>query len=416
MVTLNFEFDQAFEHFFQQLRQVADPMPPLVVAWSGGLDSSVLLHALKQYTSRLSIPVSLSSVHVNHGLNESADQWQQHCEQLAQVWQVEHQTLRLDLKDGANIEARARAARYQALANILADQACLLTAHHQQDQAETVLARLLKGAGIQGLSGMRLFRPLGVYPNKPNQLLGRPLLNVSQAALQDYAKRSGLVWVTDPMNNDQHYERVFMRETLWPVLNQRYSDPAQSITMSARLLQAHLELLAEYQQQDWQAWSPSPQQFDWKILSQFSWPRQQALIARWFDEFHGLRLRQHHWQWFAQQVGSAANDKHPQTQVAGKPMQRYRNHIYYPAQAPMFHLRFDEPLALQTWLIKHWPWVGSDFTVPQCPLLLRNRTPTDAFGGESLKKWFQNRGVPPWLREAWPVVENEQGCYMLGVN
>jgi tRNA(Ile)-lysidine synthase len=97
-------------------------------------------------------------------------------------------------------------------------------------------------------------------------------------------------------------------------------------------------------------------------------------------------------------------------------MQRYRNHIYYPAQAPIFHLKFDNSLALQSWLEQNWPWQLSDHSVLHFPLVLRNRIATDLFGGVSLKKWFQSRGVPPWLREAWPVVENEQGCYLLGVN
>lgn len=420
MVTLSSELNQAFQQFFQQLNQTTDVPPPLLVAWSGGLDSTVLVHALRHYVFANKLPNDFSTVHVNHGLSPSANAWQQHCELLARQWRIPHKTLVLSLDLGANIEARARRARYQALALHGAQQACLLTAHHQQDQAETLLARLFQGAGIQGLSGMSSLRPLhSVSDNIPDksQWLGRPLLTVSQQALCDYASAHQLTWVTDPMNSDTHYERVFMRTELWPVLATRYQQPAASIAKTAQLLQQTSALLAEYQRLDWHAWSQSAQSFDWPYLLSMSWPRQQALIARWFDTYHGLSLRGQHWQWFQQQAFVAEPKRHPQILVAGLPMQRYQSRIYYPAIAPVFDMPITDYAQLQDWVNEHWP---IEFNVPErlyvFPLRLRNRKAGDNFSGVSLKKWFQSRGIAPWLREAWPVVENEQGCYLLGVN
>ncbi len=420
MVTLSSELNQAFQQFFQQLNQTTDVPPPLLVAWSGGLDSTVLVHALRHYVAANKLPNDFSTVHVNHGLSPLANDWQQHCELLANQWQIPHKTLFLNLDAGANLEARARRARYHALALHCSEQACLLTAHHQQDQAETLLARLFQGAGIQGLSGMSSLRPLhSVSNNIPDksQWLGRPLLTVSQQALCDYASENQLTWVTDPMNSDTHYERVFMRSELWTVLAKRYQYPTASIAKTAQLLQQTSALLTEYQNLDWQAWSQNALSFDWPYLLNMSWPRQQSLIARWFDTHHCLSLRRQHWQWFQQQAFVAEPKRHPQILVSGLPMQRYQSRIYYPAIAPVFDIPITDYAQLQEWVNGHWP---IELNVPEdlyvFPLRLRNRKASDNFSGVSLKKWFQSRGVAPWLREAWPVVDSKAGCFLLGVN
>ncbi|SFR50456.1 tRNA lysidine(34) synthetase TilS [Thiomicrospira sp. ALE5] len=415
MVTLSSDLNQAFEQFIHQFRLISDPMPPVVVAWSGGLDSTVLLHALQQFTQSKSLPIKLSSIHVNHGLSPLALEWQQHCEQLAQRWGIAHQSIQLNLTPGRNLEAHAREARYKTMAACIPESVCLLTAHHQQDQAETFVAKLMQGAGLQGLTAMQMLQPL-VYGGE-KQWLGRPLLGIGRQNLLDYAKAFQLSWVEDPMNMDTHFERVYLRQRLWPVLAERYDKPIQNIAKSAGWLQQTQALLVEYQQQDWQAWAPEPKCFDWGFLSDMSWPRQQALIARWFDEYHGLRLRQPHWQWLLTQARSASMQRHPQIQIAGQPMQRYRHKIYYPAVAPRFDVTFTDLAALQAWCNVHWPiplTLACDQDI--FPVRLRNRHIDDVFGGERLKKWFQRHSVPPWLRDGWPVLQSQQGCSLLGVN
>lgn len=400
----------AIAQFLIELKGHPQSVDCLVVAWSGGLDSSVLLHALNQ----ASCPFKLSSIYVNHGLSKQATDWQVHCEQLAQEWQIPHQSISIDLHSGSNLEARARELRYACLQEHLPQQACLVTAHHQQDQAETVLARLFQGAGIQGLTGISQLRPLTNHASASG-LLGRPLLDVSQQAILDYALHFDLIWVDDPMNQESSYERAFMRRTLWPVLSMRYSDPAAKIAYSANLLQQTQSLLADYLQTDWQAWSHSAYWFDWAFLQEFSWPRQQALVARWFDYYHGLVLRATHWQWLKKQVFTADSQRHPKIMIARQAAQRYRTRVYYPAQPHFFSESFRHLEDLQAWLEQHWPLpVNLEGMVIEGPITIRNRHASDGFGGEGLKKWFQQQGVPPWLRASWPVLETKQGQVLLG--
>lgn len=192
------------------------------VALSGGVDSTVLLHALSQ----LQLDAPLHAVHVNHGLQSAAEDWVVHCRQLCQQLKVPLVTITVDAKpaEGESPEAVARHARYRAFESQLSDGDQVFTAHHQQDQAETFLLRALRGSGPRGLAAMRPARPLGV-----GQLL-RPLLEVSQQALIDYAEAQQLSWVEDPSNQWLDADRNFLRRQILPLLNQRW--PAAAATLS----------------------------------------------------------------------------------------------------------------------------------------------------------------------------------------
>ncbi|MEJ2621844.1 MAG: tRNA lysidine(34) synthetase TilS, partial [Candidatus Thiodiazotropha sp.] len=194
------------------------------LALSGGLDSCVLLHLLHQLSPQLTYP--LKAIHVHHGLQADADRWQRHCETLCADYAIPLISLELDLqsKRGQSLEALAREARYHAFAQQLSPGDLLLTAQHQDDQAETLLLQLLRGSGPAGLAAMPLLSEF-----TPGWL-ARPLLDESRQAIETYAKQHKLCWQEDPSNQDQRFDRNFIRHSVMPLLQSRW--PAASVTLS----------------------------------------------------------------------------------------------------------------------------------------------------------------------------------------
>ncbi|WP_312936393.1 tRNA lysidine(34) synthetase TilS, partial [Pseudomonas sp.] len=216
------------------------------VAFSGGLDSTVLLHLLHAYAQRHGAP-PLCAVHVQHGLQAVADTWPAHCQQVCEQWGVELRLVEVKVETGASLEQAARTARYQAFEALLEEGDVLFTGQHLDDQAETVLFRLLRGAGLRGLTGMPQVRPLG-----RGQLV-RPLLGHCRAQLQDYATRHGLTWIEDPSNSDTRFARNYLRAEVVPALRQRWPQAQQSLVRSAAHLHEAQGLLDELAREDLQA-------------------------------------------------------------------------------------------------------------------------------------------------------------------
>ena len=193
------------------------------VAFSGGRDSTVLLHALAGRVQ------PLRALHVEHGLHPQASDWADHCRAVAQSLGLPCEVLRLDeAPPSGNQEAWARERRYAALGAALGEEECLLTAHHAQDQAETLLLNLLRGSGPRGLAAMPARRRL-----PGGQYLARPLLAIFPEQLADYAARHGLAWVEDPANQDRRFDRNFLRHEILPRLRERQPGAVAALARSA---------------------------------------------------------------------------------------------------------------------------------------------------------------------------------------
>lgn len=200
-----------------------------LVAYSGGIDSHVLLHIFSQLRDRGQIQ-SLRAVHVHHGLSVEADAWAAHCATVCAALKVELVCHRVDAVAavGESPEAAARTARYRALQSELAEGDVLLTAHNQDDQAETILLQLLRGAGVKGLAAMPVSKRFG------SGYLLRPLLGQTREVLEAYARDEGLVWVEDGSNVDLRYGRNYLRHKVMPALRARWPSVAASLSRSAR--------------------------------------------------------------------------------------------------------------------------------------------------------------------------------------
>lgn len=204
-----------------------------LLAFSGGLDSTVLLHLLWRYCATHPQSPPLMAVHINHNLQPAAAAWERHSAQVCAALGVPLALHRVTVvAAGRGLEAAAREARYETLAAMLEPGDVLFFAHHQDDQVETLLLRWLRGAGLRGLQGMPAVRPLGAGQ------LSRPLLAWSRAALETYARVQQLLWIDDPSNADTGFDRNYLRHEVLPRLAKRWPGYRDSLVRSAMQLSA----------------------------------------------------------------------------------------------------------------------------------------------------------------------------------
>jgi len=223
----------------QWLLDLTGPMPDVVVAYSGGLDSTVLAHMLVKQRRRLG---ALRLAHVDHGLQSASSHWSEQCRRQAKAWRVPFVALRASISNqrGLSLEATARDARYALLAGVLRPGEFLLTAQHRDDQIETVLLQLLRGAGVPGLAAMPRRAPFA------QGTLVRPLIDLTRRDLEQYADFHGLTWIDDPTNAADRFDRNYLRLQVIPKLSERWrgagsaiSRTAMHMAEAAKLLDAH---------------------------------------------------------------------------------------------------------------------------------------------------------------------------------
>lgn len=205
------------------------PASPVCVGFSGGMDSTALLHAFA--ASAAVRTTGLRALHVHHGLSADADGWAAHCEAVCARWNVQLDVVRVDvdLRAGLGIEGAARAARHAAFAATLQRGERLALAHHLDDQAETFLLRALRGSGVDGLAAMRSLRSLGAGQ------IWRPWLAVPRDAIEAYARENALQWIEDPSNLSTQLDRNFLRHWVLPILRDRWPHAASAFARSASL-------------------------------------------------------------------------------------------------------------------------------------------------------------------------------------
>jgi tRNA(Ile)-lysidine synthase len=277
----------------------------LAVALSGGIDSVVLLHLLVPLSA--SMGFGLSAVHVNHGISANAGKWSTFCGDLCHGLGIFLETARLKIEcePGTSLEAVARDGRYQVFATLQADYVVL--GQHQDDQAETLLLQLLRGAGVKGLAAMPLVRdlPLGealrdeslaaeareprdaAAPRDRPRML-RPLLHVSRREIEDYARENGLRWITDESNEDVSFDRNFLRSEVFPLLEKRFPAYRATFSRASRHMAEASSLLDELAEAD-SAASLVPQKLHIEDLRRLNLPRARNLLRYMFAR-HGAVL------------------------------------------------------------------------------------------------------------------------------
>jgi tRNA(Ile)-lysidine synthase len=226
-----------------QLLALTGPRPRLAVAFSGGLDSTALAHSLVKGRRRFA---HLRLLHVDHGLQAASADWARHCARQARRWRVPIVILRATIPTtkGDSPEAAARDARYALLERALAPGEVLVTAQHQDDQAETLLLQLFRGAGVAGLAAMPAIAPFG------RGRIARPLLGEARADLARYVNRHRLQWIEDPSNLETRFARNFLRHDVLPVIRKKWPAVDSSLARSARNMADAQRLLSATARRD----------------------------------------------------------------------------------------------------------------------------------------------------------------------
>ena len=387
--------------------------PPLryVVAWSGGRDSSALLHAL--LTSSRTRDTPLAAVHVNHHLQAAANDWQAHCEREAGALGVTFKALQAPVPDNppGGTEAAARHLRYEALSRLLEPGDWLLSAHHRKDQAETLLLNVMRGSGIAGLAGIGEFQPLGAGH------LVRPMRDVPAALIADYAAQHELRWVQDPSNDDTAFDRNFLRHEVLPLLESRWPAAVTSLARSTVLAGEAESLLAELAALDL-AQAGDPACMDTGVLMSLSEPRRRNLLRHAIREL-GLPLPPaRKLERIAAELLPARADARPLVQWPGGEARRYRSRLYLGAplpavpDAPDHRLVAGTNLALGDGLgeLQLVPGVGGITpALAASGLAIRFRAggemlrPTGRDHTHALKKLLQEAAILPWMRSRLPL-------------
>ncbi|UTW10286.1 tRNA lysidine(34) synthetase TilS [Marinobacterium rhizophilum] len=398
--------DALQREFERQLAGVTD-VRRWLIGYSGGLDSRVLA----ELAARVLDPSRLLLLHVNHHLQSESDAWAAHAVEQAAALGVAIRVL--DVAPTSASEADARQARYAAFMAELGAGDLLLLGHHADDQAETLLLRLMRGAGARGLAGMPRQRALG------EARLLRPLLGVSRLELSDWARHQGLDWVNDPSNSALEYDRNFVRHRVLAPLMQRWPDAPARMGLSAGLLDETAGLLEELARADLKACLNDRAGLAGGLLGQLSAARQRNLLRYWLGARTGVTVNGPLLERIEQELLQAGSDRQPQLQLGEHALRRYRGDLY--VQAPLkvtpsavlarVALAPGE-IALQQGLLS----ISAVNTVSRPALRtleglgLRYRRegercrPAGRSGSHPLKKLFQEYGVLPWQRNAWPLL------------
>ena len=397
----------------EALRDLSPPAR-LLVAYSGGLDSTALLHLCAALPAE--VGATLEAVHVDHGLHPDAGAWAAHCRAACLRLGVPLTVLRVAAalaRAEKGVEAAAREARYAALVPLLRTGDRLLTAHHRDDQAETVLLQLLRGSGPAGLAAMPPVAPLGAG------LHLRPLLGVARAELRRYAEARGLDWLDDPSNADPMLGRGWLRSELLPRLRARWPGADAALVRAARHCADAAAIVDERAAEDLDAVATaSPWQLQADAVARLPLPRRRAALRHWCRR-QGVpvpdtaRLDE-----LLAQLAAAAAGRAPQVEWPGGALRRHRDRLYLdPGLAPppgdcVLALNGDAELALPSGLgtLALVPGGALHRRLRDATLELRFRAPglrmaiAGRRGHHTLKKLFQEAGVPPWLRERVPIL------------
>ena len=382
----------------------------LAAALSGGIDSVVLLHLLQDLSRHHGF--RLSAIHVNHGLSPHADDWQAFCRSMCQSLGIPLEVKHVDVGDvaAAGLEATARQARYAAFASVDAD--WLVLAHQRDDQAETLLLNLLRGAGLAGASAMPIVR---VFPGRPWLRLLRPLLKASRAEVERYAREWQLAWIEDESNLDVRHARNFLRRSILPQLRDRFPGCDAALARAAThfaegeaLLSRLAEIDARTVLRDGRVAVSELQRLDEARARNLMRHVLKDAGMAMPDE---VRLRE-----ALRQACHAAADRRVSVDLGECTLHRYRGELWLtpePTLPAATGWHGEERLAWGRDTLRFDRVQGGGIGMEQlagAAVSIRTRKGGERFRPDArrprreLKKLLQEHGVPPWQRETLPLL------------
>lgn len=420
-------------------KQLATEETTIWIALSGGLDSVVLLNLLansKRYLKRL------KAIHVHHGLSENADEWQLFCQQLCAQLNVPLTVKKVTvISRNQGLEQAARKARYNAFSEELKAGEYLITAHHGDDQIETFFQRLMRGAGIQGLSAMADAR------NEKHYVLLRPLLSCQRSQLADYANTKRLNWIEDESNHDQRFDRNWWRHKVLPMLWARYPGRQASVLRSIEQLHRDHEVLQELLQPKLEIcltdsiWPGTvSQKLQLSQLSKHSQPVQACILRTWF-RLNGINSPSAiQLQCVFSEIIAAQADKQPELLLDGHVLRRFDNALFLchaergtHAQNMSVRLPESDDGNEKSFAAINWqsgklqvkansrngdaePLLPGNYTLMAAKRISAGLIRPHGRPAKKLKHIWQEHKIPPWLRSQWPCLVADNGDLVSVIN
>jgi tRNA(Ile)-lysidine synthase len=348
------------------------------VGFSGGADSTALLQSLHECREQLA--AELHAIHFHHGLQKEANAWQEHCREFCDERNIPYRAERLEIDSsgGTSLEEESRNCRYRAVARILGSDEMYLTAHHAEDQAETLFLNLLRGSGVEGIAGIPALR------NLDHGWVARPLLEQRRRDLVEYLERRSISWLADPSNEDTAFDRNFLRHELFPIIEKRWAGLVPRLVRTARNARSTVNAMATFiENQSGELINDRLKMSLHKLLALE--PEMQNLILR---------------QWLRRHEVPMLPESRPYLACPQKPWSRDMQLELGPDSGKL--LLLGEPAELpQGWIVRA--------RQPEDRIRLRPDGPS-----RKIKHFFQTTAIPPWLRSAIPVLEWDGEAVALG--
>jgi tRNA(Ile)-lysidine synthase len=390
----------------------------LIVGFSGGLDSTVLVHVLASYPS---LRNKLTAVHINHGISSNSLSWQNYCEQFCLKAGINFVSQPIHFDRSANIEDGARIARYKVFSSLLTEQDCLILGHHRDDQAETVLLQLFRGAGIDGLAAMMEVGTLG------KGTIARPLLSYSRQQLELYAASHELQWIEDESNQDSKYSRNYVRHEIMPLLAAKWPGVVANIARTATHCQQAKVNLEELAVQDSPALLAPDTRLFIEPLKALSFERITNVLRSWLKKNQIQLPSTLTFQRLIHEGILASQDAVPMVAWGDIQVRRYQGYLYLDRKdvikwpSSLEWANFPCPLVLNEYNLHLFAKKANQgLMIPQhAKILIKFRQGGEQFywhgQNKELKKLFQEWGIPPWQRKKIPLIYlNDQLAAVVG--
>lgn len=378
------------------------------VGFSGGADSTALLQALFECREELAAP--LHAIHFHHGLQAEATAWQEHCAAFCREREIPFHTETLDVpgEGVGNLEEESRNARYRVVGRILGHDDMYLTAHHAEDQAETLFLNLMRGSGVEGLAGIPALR------NLEHGWVARPLLDQRRPDLEAFLEERGIEWLTDPSNADTRFDRNYLRQELFPLLEQRWPGLTGRLLRTSRNARMTASAMAVFIESQSGHLIHDRLKMPLHKLLELD-PEMQALILRqWLRRHEVPVLPEARLKEFLDQLSVGRMGSKAEVQWDDWMIKRYQLDLWLHRRSPF------EPCPETAWrdgmevdlgeAIGRVRLVGDPARIP-ADWVVRARRPGDrirtlpAGPSRKVKQFFQTASIPPWLRAGIPVLE-----------
>ena len=387
-----------------------DHCQSFTIALSGGADSVALLHAISsQYPKD-----KLKAIYINHQLQAVSDEWADFCQSWCQELDVDFEVIAVEVdQKSASLENSARKARYQAFSEVIDSGQCLLTGHHQDDQAETLLLQLFRGAGPKGLSAMPYITSFAEGYH------ARPLLSVSKTEVLEYCKEHQLSFVDDPSNLDTQHRRNFVRHRVIPLLEQEWPQLTATLSRVSKLQADSQAIVEERAQEDWEACYTEGKGLSVVGLKTLSEVRQNSLVRYWFEKL-GLGMPSVKvLEQLLSQMLEAETDAQPMIEFKQGTLRRYQDHlVWLPQHSSSNHCSinykeledttWDGKQDLQVadgititaeWLKTHYPELMGESLVVSLRRGGERFRKKNSRQSTSLKNYLQEQKFPAWQRD-----------------